>query len=132
MVTYLQEFFIENWFGVKVSGRLDAFNDRRIADQLKQMMMGKNQIVLDLEACDFMSLQMLRFISDANKEIRKKGGELALVSLNHNIRRQIEIFLGTRSFTIYQNLRDLNNGLNRQPRSEFQNHMAAELVRSGL
>lgn len=132
MVTYLQEFSLSNWYGVKVSGRLDAFNDRRIADQMKQMIAGKTHIVLDLEACDFMSLQMLKFMGDTNKQIAAIGGELALVNLNHNIRRQIEIFLGTRAFKIYSNLRDLNNGLNRQPRSEFQSQVAAELVRSGL
>lgn len=131
MVTYLQDFSFANWYGIKISGRLDAFNDKQVAEQLRQMTLAKSQVVLDLSACDFMSLHMLKFLAELNKDLSKNGGQLALVSLNHNIRRQIEIFLGMKTFKVFTTLRDLNTGLNRQPRSEFQNQNV-ELVRSNL
>lgn len=118
MVTVLQEFSFADWRGIKISGRLDAFNDRQISAQLKTMVDGQSKVILDLSACDFMSLQFLRLISEMNRKFQQEGGELALLNLNHQIKRQIEIFLGTRSFKIYRDLRELNNGYNRQARAE--------------
>ncbi len=123
MVTILQEFSFADWRGIKVSGRLDAFNDRAISAQLKSLIEahkinGHKKIVLELSDCDFMSLQFLKLINELNKQIQSEGGEFALLNLNHQIKRQIEIFLGTRSFSIYRDLRDLNNRFYRQARSE--------------
>ncbi len=118
MVTLLQDYSFADWRGLRVSGRLDSFNDRQSIQQMKGHIDGANKVVLELSACDFMSLQFLKFLSELNKDLQERGGELALLNLNHQIKRQIEIFLGTRSFRIYRDLRELNNGYFREPRSE--------------
>lgn len=102
-------------------GRLDAFCDRQASIQLKEMVRGHEKVILDLSSCEFMSLQVLKLLSDLNQQKLSEGGELALLNLNHHIKKQIEIFLGTKAFRIYRDLRELNNGYMRHARSEHLN-----------
>ncbi len=109
------------WVGLKISGRVDAFNDRRIIQAIESSVGANQSIALDLSSCEFLSLQMLKFLSDINRQLGRNGGELGLVRPNHNVRRQIEIFLGTKSFRVYDSINDLQNGYSAQPRAEFHN-----------
>ena len=121
MVTLLEAVLRPGWVGLKISGRVDAFNDRRIIQAIESSVGANQSIALDLSSCEFLSLQMLKFLSDINRQLGRNGGELGLVRPNHNVRRQIEIFLGTNSFRVYDSINDLQNGYSAQPRAEFHN-----------
>jgi anti-anti-sigma regulatory factor len=119
MVTFLESITRPGWLGLKISGRVDAFNDRQIIQAFERSVGTSARVALDLSACEFLSLQMLKFLSELNRELGRKGGELALVRPNHNVRRQIEIFLGTKNFRVFGSIDDLQNGYSAQPRAEF-------------
>jgi anti-anti-sigma regulatory factor len=121
MVTLLEAVLRPGWAGLKISGRVDAFNDRRIIQTIESSVGASQSIALDLSNCEFLSLQMLKFLSDINRQLGRNGGELGLVRPTHNVRRQIEIFLGTKSFRVYDSIHDLQNGYSAQPRAEFHN-----------
>ena len=121
MVTILEAVSRPGWVGLKISGRVDAFNDRRIIQNFEQSMGSSSHVALDLSNCEFLSLLMLKFLSELNRELGRKGGELGLVRPNHNVRRQIEIFLGTKNFRVYDSFDNLQSGYSAQPRAEFHN-----------
>ncbi|MGZ5278648.1 MAG: STAS domain-containing protein [Pseudobdellovibrionaceae bacterium] len=129
MVTLLEAIARPGWVGLKISGRVDAFNDRQIIQSFERSIGSSRFIALDLSNCEFLSLQMLKFLSEINRNLGRNGGELGLVRPNHNVRRQIEIFLGTKNFRVYGSMNDLQNGYSAQPRAEFHN-LPAESLRS--
>ena len=132
MVTFLEaiadKWAQPGWVGLKISGRVDAFNDRQIIQAFERSMGSSRFVALELSTCEFLSLQMLKFLSELNRELGRKGGELALVRPNHNVRRQIEIFLGTKNFRVYDSLSALQNGYWAQPRAEFHNQPTESLL----
>lgn len=121
MVTFLEAAVRPGWVGLKISGRIDAFNDRKIIQSIETAAGTSRFIALDLSDCEFLSLQMLKFLSEISRQLGRNGGELGLVRPNHNVRRQIEIFLGTKSLRVYDSMNDLQNGYSAQPRAEFRN-----------
>jgi len=127
MVTLLEAITRPGWVGLKISGRVDAFNDRQIIQSFERSIGSSRFIALDLSGCEFLSLQMLKYLSEINRNLGRNGGELGLVRPNHNVRRQIEIFLGTKNFRVYGSMNDLQNGYSAQPRAEFYNLPAESL-----
>jgi anti-anti-sigma regulatory factor len=119
MVTFLKTIELPGWTGLKVSGRIDAFNDRQMINALEQNIQNSSRVALDLSDAEFLSLQFLKFMGNLHRELGRNGGELALVRPSHNVRRQMEIFLGPKAFNLYQSPQDLQAGNSVQPRSEF-------------
>lgn len=125
MITLLSPLELPGWLGLKISGRVDAFHDRKLIQLLEQQnLQNAHRVALDLSEAEFLSLQVLKYISQLNRELGQKGGELALLSPRHNIRRQIEIFLGTKIFKVYRCQSDLQRGYFVHPRSEFQSSLS--------
>ncbi len=124
MVTTLKTFEIFGWIGLSVSGRVDAFNDRQLIQSMSALLSEDSRVALDLSEADFLSLQVLTYLSSQSRNLSRNGGELVLIRPSHNVRRQIEIFLGPRIFRIYQSRQDLKTGSLFQPRAEFQTSTA--------
>ncbi len=127
MVTTLATFELSGWMGFGISGRVDAFNDRQLIQSLSSLMRQNSQIALDLSQAEFLSLQVLTFLSSQNRLLKKSGGEIALIRPSHNVRRQIEIFLGPRIFRIFESREDLRQGSSFEPRAEFHSQLSDQL-----
>jgi anti-anti-sigma factor len=120
MVTTLKTFELPGWIGLHISGRVDAFNDRKLIQSLCSLISENSRVALDLSQAEFLSLQVLTYLSSQSRNLGRNGGELVLVRPSHNVRRQIEIFLGPRIFRVYESREDLKAGSHLQPRAEFQ------------
>jgi anti-anti-sigma factor len=120
MITFMRPFELPGWTGLKISGRIDAFIDKQLIQSIEEAIGNSNRVALDLSETEFLSLQMLKFFTHLNQVLGRKGGELALVRPSHNVRRQIEIFIGMKVFAVYQSKEDLQTGFHVQPRAEFQ------------
>lgn len=104
---------------MSVSGRVDAFRDRQMILSIERTIDEADRVALDLSEAEFLSLQMLKFLTHLNQVLGRKGGELALVRPTHSVRRQIDIFVGSKILKIYRSLEDLQLGYRVQPRAEF-------------
>lgn len=120
MITSLSSFSLPGWTGLKISGRVDAFNDRRVIQMIEASAQNSVRLAIDLSTAEFLSLQTLKYLVELSRELGRKGGELALVRPTHHVRRQIEIFLGTKVFNVYESQEHLQLGYFVQPRAEFQ------------
>lgn len=127
MVTKLAPQIVPGWTGLKISGRVDAFHDRKVIETLEQTIQTSKRVALDLSDAEFLSLQVLRYLSFLNRELGQNGGELALLSPNHHIRKQIEIFLGPKIFKVFRSQEDLQIGYFVHPRAEFHSAAAEPL-----
>lgn len=108
MVNSLSAFEWNGWTCLKLKGRVDAFNDRQILMVVDQYVAsGAIRIAMDLSATEFLSLQSLKAFAALVKDLQKMGGDLVIINPNHNVRRQIEIFLGLRVFSILASHEDL-------------------------
>lgn len=108
------------WKVLYVTGRVDAFNGHQLLKSFHDLKdNGHHQIAVDLSSAEFLSLAMLNYLASLTRELRLLGGELVLVSPSHNVRKQIDIFLGVKSFKIFQSYDELKTGVFFQPRSEF-------------
>lgn len=128
MMTLMRVFDLPGWKGLTISGRVDAFKDRQLIQSMEEEIGDFDRVALDLSETEFLSLQMLKFLSHLNQVLGRKGGELALVRPTHGVRRQIEIFVGPRVFNVYQSREDLQMGFHVQPRAEFHSALPERLL----
>jgi len=124
MITFLSSIVVPGWTGLKISGRVDAFNDRKLIQALEQKIQNSDRVAIDLSNAEFLSLQVLKYLSQLCRELGQNGGELALLSPTHHVRKQIEIFLGPKVFKVYKSQQDLQIGYSVHPRAEFQSPLA--------
>ena len=84
-----------HWQVLTLSGRIDAFSDRRIVAVLRQAVLKPGaSIALDLSSCEFLSLYTLKSLLEWNEQISKDGGRFIIFSPAECICRQLDIFLG--------------------------------------
>lgn len=121
MVTQLQILSLRGWTGIQLKGRVDAFNDKRLMEAIETVAHQRRgaHIALDLSQTEFLSLQMMRFLTTLKRQLMSQNGDLVLVQPSHPVRRQIEIFLGTKVFQVFQTFQELEQGLHFQPRAEY-------------
>lgn len=122
MVTQLQVLALRGWIGIQLKGRVDAFNDKRLMEAIETVALQQRDaphLALDLSQTEFLSLQMMRFLTGLKRQLMAKNGDLVLVQPSHPVRRQIEIFLGTKVFQVFQSFQELELGLHYQPRAEY-------------
>ena len=68
------------------------------------MSQGKHQIVVDLEAVDFLDSTGLGVLVGGLKRVRSHDGDLALVCTQRRILKVLEITGLTKVFTIYESV----------------------------
>jgi anti-anti-sigma regulatory factor len=88
------------WLVLSLSGRVDAFSDKRLAANLRAAGRPSAGVVLDLSRCEFLSLYFQKSLLAWKKELVQTGGDLMLLSPAESIRRQLDIFMG-RELRIY-------------------------------
>lgn len=83
------------WRVLTLSGRVDAFSDKRIVMNLRQSVPRPScPVVLDLQKCEFLSIWALRSLLSWKEEVTAAGGRLVLMSPPDGLRRQLDVFLG--------------------------------------
>ncbi|MCB0414354.1 MAG: STAS domain-containing protein [Bdellovibrionales bacterium] len=83
----------EGWEVVNIEERVDSFNQQTVIDKI-QMLLKKNKakIVLNMHQVHFISLPVIKFLSETAKELRTHEGSLALVGISEKLKRQIGIY----------------------------------------
>lgn len=108
----LKESKFEKWTVLELNGRVDAFNDRRIMHQIEQKLQlpGPQHLVLELSKCEFMSLAFMRGLMGFLRHVEAEGGEVVLLAPHHQVKRQLEIFVGTQGLKIYRTMPEVQIG----------------------
>jgi anti-anti-sigma factor len=108
----LKESKFEKWTIIELNGRVDAFNDRRIIQQIEQkfQLRSPQYLLFELSKCEFMSLAFLRGFMGFIRRIEAEGGEVVLLAPHHQVKRQLEIFVGTQGLKIYRTLPEVQIG----------------------
>ena len=82
----------DGWAVARLSGDLDLTTSPRLREQIVQAITnGRSQIVLDLEAVDFVDSTGLGVLVGLLKRARTQGGDLRLVSTRTSFRKILEL-----------------------------------------
>ncbi|GGA52032.1 STAS domain-containing protein [Dyella nitratireducens] len=99
-----------------LEGRLDAISfgefDKQADKVLEQMNTGST-LVLDLSALDYISSAGLRSIAKARKAMRARDGQTLLVNPQVQVRKVFDIVKAVPVNEIFQNVRELDDYLDR-------------------
>jgi len=88
----LQVISREGLAGVRLSGRVDAQSAPEVQSRLLELIFkGERQLLVDLEAVDFLSSAGLRSLLLAHRELRQAGGELVLLKPAPNPREVLRL-----------------------------------------
>ncbi|HTW20524.1 MAG TPA: STAS domain-containing protein [Mycobacteriales bacterium] len=90
---------------VSVAGEIDLASAGQLRDRLAGLMStGKYQLIIDLEAVDFLDSTGLGVLVTVRKAALSSGGDLGLVCTQPNIRRLFEITGLEKVFVIHDSL----------------------------
>lgn len=90
---------------LSVRGEVDVYTAPRLREKLVELVsQGKHNIVIDLEAVDFLDSTGLGVLVGGLKRLRSHDGELSLVCTQHRILKVFEITGLTRVFTIHDSV----------------------------
>ncbi len=88
-----------------VSGEVDVATVPRLREQLHGLVaQGDTQIVVDLDAVEFLDSTGLGVLVGALKRVRSSGGELYLVCTQPRIRKVFEVTGLTKVFSIHDSV----------------------------
>jgi anti-anti-sigma regulatory factor len=102
MANILRTKAFNKWFVFELEGRIDSFNDKYFFESFKkQEQTGHPLVAIDFSKCEFLSYSVLKYIKEWSARLDSKGGRLVLVALQHSVKRQFEIFVGTQNLPSY-------------------------------
>ncbi|MDP9388902.1 MAG: STAS domain-containing protein [Actinomycetota bacterium] len=88
-----------------VRGEVDVYTAPRLREKLVELVsQGKHNIVVDLEAVDFLDSTGLGVLVGGLKRLRSHDGDLSLVCTQHRILKVFEITGLTKVFTIHDSV----------------------------
>lgn len=88
-----------------VRGEVDVYTAPRLREKLVELVSkGKHEIVVDLEAVDFLDSTGLGVLVGGLKRLRSHEGDLSLVCTQQRILKVFEITGLTKVFTIYESV----------------------------
>lgn len=88
-----------------VRGEVDVYTAPRLREKLVELVaQGKHQIVVDLEAVDFLDSTGLGVLVGGLKRLRSHDGDLVLVCTQHRILKVFEITGLTKVFAIHDSV----------------------------
>ena len=77
---------------IAIKGRLDAATSPAAQETIQQAIAGdENRLLFDFSGLEYLSSGGLRVILGAAKEIRRRGGKIALCSLNSYVNEIFEV-----------------------------------------
>ncbi len=98
----------KDWVVVAISGRIDSFNQDSFCGQLTKLVAeGKRRVAIDLSRAKFLSLPSIKWLTSLAFELKKKGGDLALVAASEKLKRQIDIYATLDPIQILRSKADL-------------------------
>lgn len=88
---------------VEVTGRVDSSTARQLGEHLEtQMNRGRNRIVVDLSAVDYISSAGLRELVSGLKRAKQDGGDLRLARPSDRVREVLEMAGLSAIFEIFE------------------------------
>ena len=88
-----------------VRGEVDVYTAPRLREKLVELVsQGRYNIVVDLEAVDFLDSTGLGVLVGGLKRLRSHDGDLSLVCTQHRILKVFEITGLTKVFTIHESV----------------------------
>lgn len=96
-----------SWRVLTLTGRVDAFSDKRIFSNLRQVAAAASDpLALDLSGCEFLSLWALMEVGNWAQELKAQGRDFAILSPSDGVLKQLNVFVGNR-VQVTKNLDDL-------------------------
>ena len=80
-----------NWQVVAVAGRVDAQTSPRFEEECRCIAEDLQFVALNCSRLEYLSSAGIRVILALSKELRKKGGELALVNPNEYVKMVLQL-----------------------------------------
>ena len=80
----------ENFANLSLTGRLDTITAPELESELKELLPGVKELVLDFEKLEYISSAGLRVLLSAQK-IMSKQGEMRITHVNETIREIFEV-----------------------------------------
>ena len=87
---------------VAVTGSLDSTTSPEAQKSLDAVVAGARKVALDFSQLDYISSAGLRILLGAAKQLRGKGGTLAMFGLNQSVREVFEISGFSSILSVYQ------------------------------
>ncbi len=95
----------DGWAVLSVTGEVDVYTAPKFREKLIELVSdGKYQIVVDLEAVDFLDSTGLGVLVGGLKRLRSHDGDLALVCTQTRILKVFEITGLTKVFSIHESV----------------------------
>lgn len=91
---------------ISISGRIDSSNSVDLESALYKAINENSRIIMDLADAEYMSSSGLRVLLAGKKLLKKRDGEMILISLQPVVRDVFEIAGLARLFLIKKNLED--------------------------
>lgn len=108
------------WTICHLEGRIDAFCDQFVTDNLKAELTEKKYLAVELSGADFLSLNMIRSLVSLKVQAVEAGGDLILLSPTSGVRRHLEIYANRTGLKTFRNLEEIDRQELMEPRAEFQ------------
>ena len=117
----------KSWQVVSLSGRVDAFSDRRVLKSLRQSLPRPAELVFDLSQCEFLSTWALQQLEIWAAELKIAHKTLVIFCPTDSIRRQLNQSVKVR-FPIFYEWDSLEiEAYYRLARAEIQASLAPRL-----
>lgn len=108
------------WTLCHLEGRIDAFCDQFVTDNLTAELKEKKYLGVELSRADFLSLNMIRNLVILKIQAVEAGGDLFLLAPTSSVRRHLEIYASRSGLKIHRNLEEIDRQELMEPRAEFQ------------
>jgi len=96
------------WHIFTLVERIDSFNQASIMQEIQDLCdQGCKTLAIDMSDARFISFPLIRFLWDMATEMKKLGGELALLSPSEKLKRQFSIYASLDDVRIYRSLEEL-------------------------
>ena len=103
-----------NAYVISCSGRLDTETAPLLEKEVRRLLgLGTQVMALDLEQLSYMSSAGVRVLMIAHKGMKDLGGKVALLNLQPQIRKVLEIIQALPDQKIFKNMKELDSYLDR-------------------
>ncbi len=95
---------------VSIQGELDLSNSDAVRSRLDDVALSSRQVILDLEGLEFIDSTGLSTIVRLGKQLKERGGQLALVVTKPSIRKLFSITALDKRFPLFENTQEVRFG----------------------
>lgn len=102
-----------DWQILTLTGRIDSFNQNSAQSEIRQSLQsGAQALAIDLGLVDFLSVTMIRFLVEQAQDLKRRGGQMALLRPSERIVKHFKVYGMIEPFLVIKNFEiSQENGL---------------------